>query len=84
MCTVNSSDLQESATSNCGADRAEGPFIAILAYLHFGVAAAVDDAGVLDGLTQHAQRVVQAALGLIQHMRACIGNTDNFQDLQYG
>ena len=42
------------------------------AHLHLGVAAAIDNARVLDSLAQHAQRVVQAALCLIQHMCACL------------
>ena len=41
-----------------------------LGHAHLGVAAAVDDARVRNRLAQHAQRVVQAALRLVQHVRA--------------
>jgi hypothetical protein len=42
-----------------------------LGHLHLWEAAAIDDARVLHRLAQHAQRVVQAPLGLVQHVRAC-------------
>ena len=43
-----------------------------LGHLHFRVATAVEDARVRDGLAQHAQRIVQRPLCLVQQMRACV------------
>ena len=43
---------------------------AYLGHLHLGCPATADHAGVLHGLLQHAQRVVQGALCLIQHVGA--------------
>ena len=44
---------------------------AAAAHLHLRPAAAVDDAAVAHCLAQHAQRVVQRALGLVEHVVAC-------------
>ncbi len=41
-----------------------------LGHLHLGCPTTADHAGILHGLLQHAQRVVQGSLSLIQHMRA--------------
>ena len=43
-----------------------------LGHLHLWKAPAIDHARILHRLTQHAQRIVQAPLCLIQHMRACM------------
>ena len=44
---------------------------AYLGHLHLGCPATADHARILHSLLQHAQRVVQRSLSLIQHMGAC-------------
>ena len=45
--------------------------MAHLGHLHLGEAPAVHHARILHRLAEHAERIVQTPLCLVQHMRAC-------------